>query len=127
MRRLTGIAVAVAFCAAVFGVPAIIAKDLVQRPVAEANFRAVFNYVLRLAPGLRLDRSSPVDRSLDAGGGSRAPIRCLRITQGSRGWLCASLSSDGERFAAAWVAPTPTARPPRLLLADDDNTTPPNP
>jgi hypothetical protein len=127
MRRLVGAGVAVVFCAAVFGVPGIIAKGLVERPVANANFGVVFDYILKLAPRLALDHTHPVNRTEQGGGGTLAPIRCLRITSGARGWLCAALSPDGERFAAAWTVPRPDARPQQLILSDRDDSTVPNP
>lgn len=126
MKRLLVAFAALLAIGIMVAAPALVAKDLVERPVANRNFDYVFAYIERLSV-LRVDRARPVNRRLSGEGGSAVPVRCLSLRGGGRGWLCASLSTDGERFAAAWLVKRPEDRPSRLLAADKDDSTVPNP
>lgn len=132
MRRATAVAALLAGLVALIGVPALLSKDLVERPVANENFDRVFNYLENFTAA-DLDRTRSVDRSLFGEGGTSVPVRCLRMRRSiapaepDLRWICTSLSADGEVVAAIWAARDPADRPERLIAADKDDSTVPNP
>lgn len=126
-RVVTLVLVAVATLA-VLVAPAFVTRDALKDDPSPRTFDQIFDFLPRILTDVTFDRSRAVDSRLAGTGGVRQPVQCVpfRSAQEAR-WFCATLTSDGERFVAAWISDRPTAKPDRIVVADKDPETRPNP